>query len=471
MNLTQPSPWTDTETALWQRLAAHPFETPGHSMDFTARLARDRGWSLAFARGAVHEYRRFCFLTRVSPTPMTPSEEVDEVWHTHLAYSRDYWDRWCPALGGPLHHDPTPGGPAAQGLYRTQYAETLALYERRFGPPPEAYWPATHRRFRGAPRYRIVDADRVFVLKRPALPRWRAAALVAIAGTTATPAGALPLNPLDWPGPPFLALFAALFALSLAATLLLRARGQDTGDPASADNLSAIDLAYMRGGAQNAADTIAVGLLMHGGAEPDGPASRRFVVMPDAKPLPPELEPFRTVIEGSFTRPDFLAATKQRFDALQDGLVRRGLLMSGPAQARLRERCLWAMTPLLLLGLAKVMTGLSRGRPVDFLVFFMLLAVVATILARKRPRLTRAGRQALRDYRRRHDRAVRAPLANEVMLAFALTGPAVLAGTAAGPYGAVIWQAGADGSYDGGSGSGSGGGGDGGGGGGCGGCS
>ena len=114
------------------------------------------------------EYGRFCFLAVVSPTPVTPSEEVDEVWHLHLTYSRDYWDVWCGAvLQAPLHHDPTPGGAAAQAVYRAQYAETLALYEGFFGLPPEALWPATHRRFGARPRFRVVDCDAVITLPRP----------------------------------------------------------------------------------------------------------------------------------------------------------------------------------------------------------------------------------------------------------------------------------------------------------------
>ena len=155
---------------LWQRIAAHPFDS-GDPLSFTRRLARDRGWSLPFAQGAVGEYARFCFLAITSPTPVTPSEEVDEVWHLHLAYTRDYWDRWCrTVLQAPLHHDPTRGGPAEQRRFRGQYAATLALYEQVFGPPPALFWPATHQRFRARPRYRIVDADRFIIIPRPG--RW-----------------------------------------------------------------------------------------------------------------------------------------------------------------------------------------------------------------------------------------------------------------------------------------------------------
>jgi hypothetical protein len=152
--------WTPAREELWQRIEQHDFE-PDTALNFTRRLARDHSWSLQEARAAVDAYRRFCFLAIVSPTPVTPSDIVDEVWHLHLVYSRDYWKIWCgERLQAPLHHDPTPGGVEAQLLHRRQYAETLALHERFFGPPMAELWPATHLRF-GRPRYHLTDRSRM----------------------------------------------------------------------------------------------------------------------------------------------------------------------------------------------------------------------------------------------------------------------------------------------------------------------
>ena len=159
--------WSPPRKELWARIEQHNFE-PDQPLTFTARLARDRGWTLAEARAAIGAYRRFCFLAAISTSPMTPSEIVDEVWHQHLIYSRDYWDVWCgQVLRTPLHHDPTPGGLDAQQRFRAQYAETLALHERYFGPPPVELWPATHERFGPKAQYRVVDRTRSFVAPRP----------------------------------------------------------------------------------------------------------------------------------------------------------------------------------------------------------------------------------------------------------------------------------------------------------------
>ncbi|MGA3006129.1 MAG: hypothetical protein ABSE20_30925 [Acetobacteraceae bacterium] len=104
---------------------------------------------------------------------MTPSEEVDEIWHQHLTYTRDYRDVWCGSVpGAPLHHDPTAGGPTQDRYFRARYAATLAAHERFFGPPAELYWPATHIRFAARPRFRTIDDSRWLALPRPAMI-WR----------------------------------------------------------------------------------------------------------------------------------------------------------------------------------------------------------------------------------------------------------------------------------------------------------
>jgi hypothetical protein len=169
----QDHPWTDPLRALSRRIEAHQFATADR-LSFIHRLARDHDWSISFAQGAVLEYGRFCFLAASTSDPVTPSEEVDEVWHLHLTYSRDYWTVWCPdVLRTDLHHDPTKGGVAEQSRFQAQYARTLATYEVFFGPPPPLFWPATHRRFGARPRFRTVDTGRSIVLPHPANLLWR----------------------------------------------------------------------------------------------------------------------------------------------------------------------------------------------------------------------------------------------------------------------------------------------------------
>lgn len=165
--------WNDSDVSptfdsdLWSRIEAHDFEPQGRVLTFTDRLARDHGWTTEEARSVINEYRRFCFLAATSKRELTPSQEVDEVWHLHLTFSQDYWDRWCHSvLRQALHHSPTQGGQPETSRFAEQYACTLAHYESVFGPPHPVYWPGTTKRFRRQ-RYLTVDRDRSIIISWP----------------------------------------------------------------------------------------------------------------------------------------------------------------------------------------------------------------------------------------------------------------------------------------------------------------
>ena len=66
-------------------------DEPGAALPFTSRLAREQGWSHAFAARAIREYKRFLILAMEAGHPVTPSEAVDQVWHLHLVYTVSYW--------------------------------------------------------------------------------------------------------------------------------------------------------------------------------------------------------------------------------------------------------------------------------------------------------------------------------------------------------------------------------------------
>ncbi|MCB2059776.1 MAG: hypothetical protein KDE21_04670 [Novosphingobium sp.] len=161
---------------VWQALSAYTIGPEGAELTFEQRLARENGWSAAEAARVLEEYKRFCFLATTAGHPVTPSEAVDQAWHLHLAYSRDYWQRFCPnVLGRELHHGPTAGGAAQRDKHFEQYALTLRSYEEAFGTPPEDIWPASYKRFYEDSRARRVN-PRDYIL----LPRRRAYALMIV---------------------------------------------------------------------------------------------------------------------------------------------------------------------------------------------------------------------------------------------------------------------------------------------------
>ena len=173
-----------SDDPLWQRLRAAPIGPQDTALTFAAKLARENGWSQAYTARVIEEYRRFCYLGMTAGHEVTPSDAVDQCWHLHLTYTRDYWERFCPeVLGRPFHHGPTAGGASELGRHFAQYAQTLHSYEGAFGPPPPELWPAAQVTLLTAPRARRVNPAEAWIVSRRALGR--AAALVAMLGLLA----------------------------------------------------------------------------------------------------------------------------------------------------------------------------------------------------------------------------------------------------------------------------------------------
>lgn len=96
---------------MWHALSSYVVGPQDVRLSFVQRLARENGWGETHALRVFDEYRRFCFLAVTGHGEVTPSDAVDQAWHLHLTYSRDYWERFCPEiLRRPLHHGPTAGG-------------------------------------------------------------------------------------------------------------------------------------------------------------------------------------------------------------------------------------------------------------------------------------------------------------------------------------------------------------------------
>lgn len=138
-----------SDQALWDRITNFSIDEEGAVLPFSKRLARENKWSYAFTLNAIKEYKRFIYLTCISPTPLTPSEEVDKVWHLHLTYTRNYWDEFCKqTLERSIHHTPTNGGTIEQGKFHQLYEQTQIVYEHEFGrKAPTRFWPHAKKRF------------------------------------------------------------------------------------------------------------------------------------------------------------------------------------------------------------------------------------------------------------------------------------------------------------------------------------
>lgn len=429
--------WTEANRALWTRIRAHPFADPAQGLDFRRRLAREQGWSLAAADAAIEEYRRFCWLACTAGQPVTPSAAVDEVWHLHLTYTEDYWQRFCPeVLRQCLHHGPTRGGPTEATRYRRQYAETLAAYERAFGPPPEVWWPGTLERFASPTRWQRVDRDRYWLLPKPGLGQLRAAGLAAFAalvGIGLAGGAQAQANPLDWTAGPFLSLYLGLMVAVLILNRLWRQQLSGPAEAGSAHGLGTEEIAYLAGGPGRVLDAQIAGLLDSGHLQVDETTRKLKVRSHEGlSGLPAQV--CRAVAADA--EPARLERRlRAALEAPRQGLVQRRLWLDDAARGRAR----WALAllPGLLVGfgVAKIIVGLSRDKPVLFLsLLTAVVALYALVQLASPPTRSRRGDLTLASLSQRHARVARAPVPGELPLAVALAGTAVLGGTAYAAY-------------------------------------
>jgi hypothetical protein len=135
-------------------ILSYKIDDPESSLKFSDRLAQENMWTKEYSKRVVEEYQKFMYLARTQGN-VTPSIQVDEAWHLHMIYTRDYME-FCELLGGFIHHGPTRGSKAEDDRYWDQYIRTLILYYHTFGThPPEDIWPPASERFKPDRRMRI----------------------------------------------------------------------------------------------------------------------------------------------------------------------------------------------------------------------------------------------------------------------------------------------------------------------------
>jgi hypothetical protein len=159
---------TSDHLTLWEKINRFEVDDPLSSYSFSDRLARENIWSLDYALEVMAEYKKFIFLQCIATHPLTPSDQVDQVWHLHLLYTRSYWIDLCQnTLQRQIHHGPTKGGNAEQSKFENWYEKTLELYSRTFHrQPPGSIWPPSEKRFRNI-HFSRVNTKSNWVISKP----------------------------------------------------------------------------------------------------------------------------------------------------------------------------------------------------------------------------------------------------------------------------------------------------------------
>ena len=140
---------TENQKILWKKIQDFEIDDNESDFTFTDRLARENGWSIEFSLRTNEEYKKFIFLICIADHPLTPSDQVDQVWHLHLLYTESYWIEMCRnTINRDIHHGPTKGGQQEKDQYKDWYSETKNLYQQIFKQqPPIDIWPPSEIRF------------------------------------------------------------------------------------------------------------------------------------------------------------------------------------------------------------------------------------------------------------------------------------------------------------------------------------
>lgn len=137
------------------RIMSYEIDDPQSSFKFSDRLAQENMWTKEYSLRVMEEYKKFMYLA-AAYGDVTPSIAVDECWHLHMIYTRDYWLYFCKdIIGVPIQHGPTRGGKSEGDKYMVQYAMTLMYYEKHFGEVPDDIWPPVFNRFEPDKRVKI----------------------------------------------------------------------------------------------------------------------------------------------------------------------------------------------------------------------------------------------------------------------------------------------------------------------------
>jgi uncharacterized protein (TIGR04222 family) len=391
---------------LYRQIQDFQLDDPQSKLRFSDRLAREQDWSIGYTRSVIEEYRRFLLLSVVAGHIVTPSDQVDQVWHFHLTYTESYWSDLCVnVLKRPLHHGPTKGGVKEGEKYCELYERTLASYRRVFQQePPSDIWPPAAVRFGEDLCFQRVNTYRNWVIPKPRwlFGGWSRMRRRSVAACCAVPVVMGVSNPLDWRGPDFLLLFASLFLVALAVALLLRyALRREWGDGDISDDGQITDpyeIAFLADGKQRVIQT-ATATLMQSGVLSTSRRGARTVFVAE-QPLPAHAHKVESAVhaaliaaDGDARGPRFQKLVGTTVSNIEQQLAGRGLVETNQSFSAARWSSLIVMTPVLLLGMAKLFVGISRDRPVGFLaVGLFAVGAVMAWLAFSKPRCTRAGK-------------------------------------------------------------------------------
>lgn len=433
---------------LYKRIQAFALDRPDSQLSFSQRLAKDNGWSSGYTQRAIEEYKKFIFLAVAAGHPVTPSDQIDQVWHLHLTYTRLYWQEFCPKiLQTTLHHEPTRGGSSEQLKFGSWYSKTLESYEQFFGHiPPIDIWPKPKDRFGRDLHFIRINSQQSWVLSKPNLtiflkPQLRKIGIftflvfLSLMITSCQIISQIP-NPINFTGPEFLTFYIFLVVMGIALAAWLRfSLCLVSANINQQPDLNTYEIAFLAGGNHRLIMAAITSLVKQGYVEvlkeksPFGKTQGKLVVTGkiDAIADPVEKAVAQDILATDGAIEQVFQNSTGMKDSIRSRLEQLGLFLSDAQALKAQIYPSLIVVILLGIGLCKMAVGISRDKPVGLLLIciFGLLVLGARFFVK--PQRSRYGEIIFKDLRNRLQHLKTANSSDsELVLAVAFFGATVL---------------------------------------------
>lgn len=94
------------------------------------------------------EYRKYLVLAYLTDQMISPSEQVDQVWHLHMTYTQHYRATYQTLIERDFKHSPSAGGSSEGKKFQNIYGDTLDFYKAVFlMDAPTDVWESVKQRF------------------------------------------------------------------------------------------------------------------------------------------------------------------------------------------------------------------------------------------------------------------------------------------------------------------------------------
>jgi uncharacterized protein (TIGR04222 family) len=237
-------------------------------------------------------------------------------------------------------------------------------------------------------------------------------------------------NPLNFKGPEFLSFYLLVASTAMVLVIILRwyLRKPAFQEPDVSNSLDAYEIGYLAGGNVRAVDAAIASLVQRGHLQP------LKNILELGTPLPTNSHPLEYAIAQAAEKsgkPDKVRqAVTSTTILIKKHLQSLGLLMNSSQAQGVRRLSARPIFAVLLLGIAKIIVGISQHKPVGFLVILCIAtAIVGNFLLAQKNYRSRYGDRILNQLQTKYSELKKPSSADTypLGLAFSLFGRVILA--------------------------------------------